>query len=423
MEQNQQFNTQGMANSGAVSRQRQEDDVVTIDLGEVFAVLWHHIWLLILVSLAAGIVGYCVSRFAIPEEFQSSTSIYILNRTASTTQTAVNSSEIQAGTYLTKDYAQMITSRTVLEKVIRDLNLDLEYDELKKKVDVETPTDTRIVTITVTDHDPKVAQAIAADICSVASQQIQAVMDIDAVNVVDAANLPTMKSAPSNSRNAAIAAIVALLIVCVILVIQYVSDNTIKTSDDIERYLGLSTLAQIPLDEALSENTVENAARKGKGLGKGGKKARKAKSARSSHAGHSTSSGSRNRSVAGSRDGNAAGSRDGYATSAARTSRHTDGAGAGASRNVDNPRPSGDAGNIRSSRNSDDAGARVQRNVGNGRNTMDEGVGNSYEPDDAHGNSGDEIIIHDSGSTGKIFIGDADDLNFDDMYSEGEGEE
>lgn len=233
-----------------------DNDEETIDLGELFGVLWHHIVLLLVVALACGAAGYCIARFVIPEQFESTTEIYILNK-SDTTQNSVNYSDIQVGTQLTKDYAELITSRNVLEKVIADLQLPYDYEELESKIEVTTPTDTRIVSITVTDTDPAMAQRIADEVRVDASEQIKSVMEIDAVNVVEEANLPTEKSAPSNSRWAIIAALIGFLVVAVILVIQYVLDDSIKTSEDVERYLGLSTLALIPMDNSVFENSVE----------------------------------------------------------------------------------------------------------------------------------------------------------------------
>lgn len=246
------------------------DEEDSIDLGELFGVLWHHIVLLLIVALACGAAGYSIARFVIPEQFESTTEIYILNKSDSGND-SVNYSDLQVGTQLTKDYAELITSRNVLEKVIADLQLPYDYEELESKIEVTTPTDTRIVSITVTDTDPEMAQRIANEVRVDASDQIKSVMEIDAVNVVEEANLPTEKSAPSNSRWAIIAALIGFLVVAVILVIQFVLDDSIKTSEDVERYLGLSTLALIPLDNSVLENSVEQQNKK-RGRGKKSKR-------------------------------------------------------------------------------------------------------------------------------------------------------
>lgn len=238
------------------------DDELTIDLAELFGVLWHWIWLILLVALLLGGAAFAFSKFVIPEEFQSTTKIYVLDKeSGSGGQSTYTYTDLQMGSQLTKDYAELITSRTVIEKVIADNHLESVYDykEFLKKVEVNTPTDTRIVSITVTDTNPALAQALADDIRVEASDLIVNTMQINAVNTYEAANLPTEKSAPSCSKWALLGALLGALLVGGIVTLQYILDDTIKTSEDVEQYLGLSTLALIPLDENIG------GAEKGKG--------------------------------------------------------------------------------------------------------------------------------------------------------------
>lgn len=226
------------------------DDELTIDLAELFGVLWHWIWLILLVALLFGGAAFAFSKFVIPEEFQSTTKIYVLDKESGSGGQSTYT-DLQVGSQLTKDYAELITSRTVIEKVIADNHLESVYDykEFLKKVEVNTPTDTRIVSITVTDTNPALAQALADDIRVEASDLIINTMQINAVNTYEAANLPTEKSAPSCSKWALLGALLGALLVGGIVTLQYILDDTIKSSEDIEQYLGLSTLALIPLDE------------------------------------------------------------------------------------------------------------------------------------------------------------------------------
>ena len=89
---------------------------------------------------------------------------------------------------------QSCTLQAVLEEVIQNLGLDLEYKELQRKVSVGTPEDTRVIYITVEDNDPIMAMHMANSVRETASRHIENVMDIDAVNVVETANMPTEKA-------------------------------------------------------------------------------------------------------------------------------------------------------------------------------------------------------------------------------------
>ena len=99
-----------------------------------------------LVGITAALIGFAISFFVIAPTYESTTKIYILNKNESQN---VTYSDMQLGTQLTKDYSELINSRYVLEEVIQKLRLNLDYQGLKEKVSVSSPTDTRIVAITV----------------------------------------------------------------------------------------------------------------------------------------------------------------------------------------------------------------------------------------------------------------------------------
>lgn len=219
-------------------------DEIEIDLLEICHVLLSRIWLILSAGLLCALIGFALSAFLVTPTYESTTKIYILNKTEST---AVTYSDMQMGTQLTKDYAELINSRYVLEEVIHRLSMEENYDDFLEMVAVVTPADTRIVEITVTDTDPVRAMDIANCIREVASEHIQTVMDIEAVNVVESANMPTEKAGPSILMWTAIGGMLGFVLLCAIVLVKYLMDDTIKSSEDVEKYLGLSTLALIPV--------------------------------------------------------------------------------------------------------------------------------------------------------------------------------
>ena len=221
------------------------DDIIEINLGELFSVLLGRAFLIISAGIFFGLAGLFVSKFVLHPVYDSTTKIYILNKEENQT---VTYSDVQISTQLTQDYAELIKSRYVIEEVIQRLNLvDVDYEDLSKVLKVDTPSDTRIVAITARDEDPLMAMQIANCIREVASEHITNVMDIDAINVAETANVPTQKSGPSVMRWTIIAGFLGAVIIAFFAILEYLLDDTIKSNDDVERYLGLSTLALVPL--------------------------------------------------------------------------------------------------------------------------------------------------------------------------------
>lgn len=227
------------------------NDEIEIDLGEVFHLVISKLGVIILSGILLGVLSIIGTMLFITPKYESTTKIMVLNKQDNNTLT---SADMQTSTQLTKDYAELIQSRTVLEGLIAQLNLDMTYKEMLNKVSVETSSDSRIVSISVTDEDPYTASEIANAVRDMAAEHIQSVMDIEAVNVVDTANIPNEKASPSLAKNGVIGGLLGVIIAMAAVIIIYLTNDTIKVEEDVERYLGLSVLGSIPFSEKESRS-------------------------------------------------------------------------------------------------------------------------------------------------------------------------
>lgn len=221
-----------------------QDDMIEIDLKELLIYLLEKWWILLICTVLGAGLTLAYTVFAMTPQYQSTTSIYILNKNDKENLTT---SDLSVSTQLTKDYAKLITSRTVMENVLGSLNLTGTYEALEKKVTVSILSDTRIIEINVTDPDPELARELADEIREQGAERIRQVMDVEAVNVVDEANLPEEPVSPSKKKNTLLGAMAGLVLCGMIFTVKYLFDDSIKTAEDVEKYLGLSTLAMIPV--------------------------------------------------------------------------------------------------------------------------------------------------------------------------------
>ena len=233
------------------NQNQRNNEETEIDLVELFWVLWRKLPLMIAVGLFTALLAFGGSKFLMTPTYQSVTKIYVLTK-QDNSNTNVTYSDLQAGTQLVKDYSELIKSRFVLEAVIEQLGLPLSYEKLSRKVTVSTPADTRVISIAVTNSNPVMAMKIANAIRETASTHICNVMDIEAVNIVETANVPTHKASPSVGKNTMLGGMLGILMVAAIVILSHLMNDTIQTEEDVEKYLGISTLAMIPLNEAES---------------------------------------------------------------------------------------------------------------------------------------------------------------------------
>ena len=227
-------------------QEQRSRDVIEIDLEEVFGLLIHKLWIVVLSGVLVAIAAFGISAFLLTPKYESTTGIYIMSKQDNA---GLTYSDAQISTLLTRDFEELISCRYVLETVIKNCELDEKYEDLKEKVEVNNSPDTRIIYITVKDPDPAMAQFIANSTREVASEHIKDVTDVEAVNIVDQANLPDEPAEPSVLLWTAAGAFIGVFVSILFILIRYLSNDTIKTSEDVEKYLGWSTLAMIPIME------------------------------------------------------------------------------------------------------------------------------------------------------------------------------
>ena len=234
-----------MEQKGTGLMQEQQRDEMEIDLMELFSVVWHNLLLIIEIGLCVGALAFLFSSLLVPKQYVSTTKVYILNRQSDSVN--VTYSDLQSGATLTKDYRELIKSLPVMEKVVAQLNLDISPEKLAEKITVNSPADTRIIEISVSDTDPYMANAMANAVRIAASAQISQVMDIEAVNIVQKASYPDHAYSPSVMKNTMLGCILGAILTIAVLFVLYLLDDTIKTPDDVEKVLGMSVLGTIPI--------------------------------------------------------------------------------------------------------------------------------------------------------------------------------
>ena len=223
----------------------QENQAVEIDVFAMLKTLWKRKFSIVLVALVFAIAAFGYSAFLAKKEYQSTSRIYVVSR-QNQDNNALTNSDLQAGSYLVKDYREIILSQNVLTQAIEELKLDLTPAELSKKISVSVPTDTRILSITAKDGDPKEAARIANGLRNVAAEKIISVTKVSDVTTLDEAEVPQTPSSPNIRRNVLLGFIAGAGLMVVLMVVVEVLDDRVKRPEDIEELMGLTLLGIVP---------------------------------------------------------------------------------------------------------------------------------------------------------------------------------
>ena len=223
----------------------QENQAVEIDVFAMLKTLWKRKFSIVLVALVFAIAAFSYSAFLAKKEYQSTSRIYVVSR-QNQENNALTNSDLQAGSYLVKDYREIILSQNVLTQAIEELKLDMTPAELSKKISVSVPTDTRILSITAKDGDPKEAARIANGLRNVAAEKIISVTKVSDVTTLDEAEVPQSPSSPNIRRNVLLGFIAGAGLMVVLMVVVEVLDDRVKRPEDVEELMGLTLLGIVP---------------------------------------------------------------------------------------------------------------------------------------------------------------------------------
>ena len=229
----------------------------TIDLREYFHIIKKRAWIIALITVLAMITSGIISFFVLSPVYEANTTLIVNTEQSKETNNMITGDQLNVTQKLTLTYGEIIKSRAVLDSVIKKLDLNMEYNELEKAINVSPVKDTQIMAVTVQDTNPKRARDIANAIPNVFTKEVKRITKANSVEVIDKAIVPENPIKPNKVMNILIAAVLGIMIGLFIVFILEYMDNKIKTPQDIEKYIGVPILGVIP-----NENMAKKGGRK-----------------------------------------------------------------------------------------------------------------------------------------------------------------
>ena len=209
-----------------------KEEYETIDLRELFLLVKKNILMILAVTIASAAVGFLISAFLLSPQYEASATLIVNSREDQTAQTTITNDQITSATKLVDTYSVILTSDTVLDKAIADLELTLDYEELLDKVTVESVNGTQVMKI--------------SNIVEQAPEIIIQTVKAGSVEVISQAKTAEEPVSPKKVLNTALAGILGLVLSLGFVLLRNVMNNKFMTDDDISKKLGLTVLGVIP---------------------------------------------------------------------------------------------------------------------------------------------------------------------------------
>lgn len=256
--------------------QDQDSEDVEIDLLELFQYFRSQILILIIALLVGGVGAGAITHFLITPKYQATSKLYVVS---ASNNKIVDLNDLNIGTSLSEDYTELIKIRPILEDVIKDCDLDYDYEQLLGMLTIAPVGETRILAITVESTSAKEAMTIANSVAATAVTYLPKLMETTAPNIAEKAVLPEGPCSPNLIKNTAIGAVGMLVLVMAVLTVLFLMDDTMRTAEEVEKAFGVMPLTVIPEGDIaeISDKREEEIAKEKKKAHKERKKARKQK--------------------------------------------------------------------------------------------------------------------------------------------------
>ena len=247
-----------MHNEELPQQEAHGSDEIEIDLGALLLRLRKYWWALVLgVTIGVLLSGIYTFQFTNPM-YQASSTVYVRGAQSAT---IASLQDLQIGAALTKDYEIIFKSRTILEKVINQMGLDMDYKTLVSKISITNPNDTRILQVSIKDEDAQLARDMVNTLVEFGMDNVR---EIDAKEpyLIDPAVTDMTKVSPSVKTNLLIGALLGFMVVAGGIFLQFIFSNRICSAEDVERVLGVPVLCIVADSEAYSYDKFKKSKKK-----------------------------------------------------------------------------------------------------------------------------------------------------------------
>ena len=227
-----------------------QQDVTEIDLIELFYALLAKYKIILLGAVLGTVMMAFYATSTFTPVYRATTKLYTVNTENLTTSI---STMLSVGSQVRYDYEEILSVWEVKERVL--LNLEARYPGAFEEygyaeaLSASASDNSRIITLSATSSDPERAMILANEYAVVSQEFISEVMSTDEPPIITTALRPNR---PINDRKRVkimLGFLVGALIPMAIYTLLFILDDKVSTPEDIQRSVGLPTLAILPAEK------------------------------------------------------------------------------------------------------------------------------------------------------------------------------
>ncbi|MDQ1538600.1 MAG: tyrosine-protein kinase [Actinomycetota bacterium] len=218
-------------------------------------------WISVLVIAAVAVGCAVAATLLATPTYQAKSQVFVSVSTGGSTSDLLQGSNFTQNRV--KSYTDMVNSPRVLIPVIKGLQLNTTPDRLAKSITSDSPLDTVLINVTVTDTSPKMASAIANATANSLGTQVTALEKPSGrqsspvhISSIRTATVPTAPATPNAKLNIGLGLLVGLALGFGIAILREVLDTKIRTDVDVQKVTNASVIARIGYDDEAPQHPL-----------------------------------------------------------------------------------------------------------------------------------------------------------------------
>lgn len=236
-----------------------------LDLRQILHIIWRRKWvLLITLVIAISFAAYYSYQVLVPE-YQASTKIFVNKTRVVEGETNITLNDLNTNIQLIQTYKELIRSEWITKDIMSKYpQFQLTSDQLLNQIQVSSINQTQVMVITAQDTSYQRAAELANAVTNVFITKVPNLIQMENVTVLSYAD-PTLSKSPIKpvpEINIIIASVLAFMIGLGIIFLMEYFDESIKTEEELEQLLGLTTIAVVHRvkrkDYKVSKNKLSN---------------------------------------------------------------------------------------------------------------------------------------------------------------------
>jgi capsular exopolysaccharide synthesis family protein len=218
-------------------------------------------WVSILLITALAVAGAMSGTLLSTPTFEASSQVFVSLSTGGSTADLLQGSSFTQNRVTS--YTDMVTSPRVLIPVIKQLGLPISPDQLAMSITADSPPNTVLINIRVTDESPQVASDVANATADSLGTQVDSLEKPAGtqpspvhISSLRTATVPTVPATPNPKRNLAIGLLLGMLLGFGVAVLREALDTRVRSEADVQKVTDASMIARIGFDDDAAQHPL-----------------------------------------------------------------------------------------------------------------------------------------------------------------------